>query len=80
VGIDVHLVKPADPQLLIRLLELVTDIRPDQMSPSGLVRVCAWCGKGMGGDPRAADLGNRVAITHGMCRDCFQRVAGEPLG
>jgi CheY-like chemotaxis protein len=79
-GIDVHLVKPADPQILIRLLALVADGdgRPDTPSPLALVRVCAWCGEGLGGDPRAAELGNRVAVTHGMCRDCFQRVAGEP--
>lgn len=34
--------------------------------------VCAWCGVILRGDPTEA-----VNVSHGMCRDCEQRVMEE---
>ena len=34
-------------------------------------RICAWCNKYMGGDPKS------TIITHGICEDCAEKMLEE---
>ncbi len=41
-----------------------------------MIRVCAWCGKGMGETPPLSDK----SVTHGICKECSERVRKEASG
>ena len=65
-GIDLHLVKPADPAELCRFLAGVRD----QLAP---VLACAWCAREFAGRGWRDGVAGDAAVTHGICPLCHAK-------